>query len=510
MSVHEIDVVLYFLNDMFVLKFTNIMKKSLLFLFLFGCIASSLKAQQFTEYSVPSQSLFSPREFTTGDIDGDGLIDIIVPENTNSSISVLYGTGNLSNYNTVRYTLVDPTVSGNMKPWTIVIMDIDDDNADDIVFSNYANTVNATDGVYWMRNTGNRTFGSVQLIRFHDRCRGIYKANFDTDSRDELAIAGDTNATGNLKILNISTTGSATDLLSFYANRRPLHITSTDITNDGIQDLIYSSFGTGNETDMSNTSTNGVKTLNSPSFNFGISLITNSPHTAAGTRKTVIADFNENGVNDFIAVSAASTTTSIKSYNPTEGQSSHFLATDGSSNLISIASGDFDDDNVPDIAAIDNVTNEIILFPNNATSGVATTNISFGTTSVLSSNVDSPTWIDAVDLDGDGDLDILASNNGSGASPSGFMTILRNDAIVLSTPEFAVENVKVITSNSDIIILRMPSTVTSGSLYDISGRLIRTQKLNTQNNRFSIDGLQAGIYILKVSSPNSSFKIVKQ
>ncbi|MEM6686597.1 MAG: T9SS type A sorting domain-containing protein [Bacteroidota bacterium] len=486
------------------------MKKPLLFLCLLSCIAQSLKAQQFTEYSVPSQTLFNPREFAISDIDDDGHIDIIIPENTNSSISVLYGTGDLSNYTFVRYTLVDPTVSGNMKPWTIVIMDIDEDNSDDIVFSNYANTVNATDGVYWMRNTGSRTFGNAQLIRFHDRCRGIYKANFDTDPRDELAIAGDNNSNGNLKILNVTTAGGATDLLSFSANRRPLHVTSTDVNNNGIQDIIYASFGTGNEADNSNSATNGVKTLFSPSFNFGISLVTNTTHTVAGTRKTVVADFNENGVEDFVAVSAAGTTTSIKSYNPSQGETSHYLATDGSRNLISIASGDFDDDNVPDIAAIDNATNEILLFPNSATSGVASTNIAFGIPSVLSTTVNAPTWIESVDLDGDGDLDIIAGNNGGGATPGGFMTILRNDAIVLSTADFTMENTKVITSDTEIIISYLPATVKSGDLYDISGRLVRTQQLSTQHNRFDINGLQNGVYILKLSTPNTSFKIVKQ
>ncbi|MGH1383444.1 T9SS type A sorting domain-containing protein [Kordia sp.] len=486
------------------------MKKTLLSLLLFSCIAYSLHAQQFTEYSVPGQTIISPREFTTGDIDGDGHIDIIVPENTNSSISILYGTGDLSNYTMVRYTLIDPTVSGNMKPWAIVIMDIDDDNSDDIVFSNYANTVNATDGVYWMQNTGNRTFGSVQLIRFHDRCRGIYKGNFDTDARDELVVAGDNNSIGNLKILNVSTNGGSTVFLNYYANRRPLHVTSTDITNDGIQDLVYTSFGTGSEPNNSTSSTNGVKTLQSPSYNFGINVITNATHTVAGTRKTVIDDFNENGVNDYIAVSASGAITSIKSYNPSQGQTSHFISTDGSQNLISIAAGDFDDDNVPDIAAIDNITNEIILFPNNASSGIATTNISFGTTSVLSSMVNSPTWIDAVDLDSDGDLDIIAGNNGSGSNPVGFMTILRNDAIVLSTPKFETETIKVITSETEIIISNLPTTVTNSELYDVSGRRIHTQQLNTQNNRISIEEFSNGIYILKLSSPNTSFKIVKQ
>ena len=226
---------------------------------LFG-VSFSLQAQQFNEI-ILSQNLNSPREFITGDIDNDGYLDIIIPEYTNTTIKVLYGTGDLMNFNLVNYNLTDPADGGIMKPWAILVMDIDEDNLDDIVFSNL-NTAN--DGLYWIKNNGNRTFGSVQLIRFLAKCRGIHKGNFDTDTRDEIAIAGDNNIANNIKILDVSLSGVATDMISFSANRRTLHLTSTDLSNNGIQDLIYTCYGTGVEADLSNSSTCLLYTSPSP------------------------------------------------------------------------------------------------------------------------------------------------------------------------------------------------------------------------------------------------------
>lgn len=476
-----------------------------IWIFIFG-LTATIQAQQFNEI-ILNQNLNSPREFTTGDLDNDGYIDIIIPEYTNTTIKVLYGSGDLTNFNLGSYSLTDPTVGGIMKPWATLVMDIDEDNLDDIVFSNYGMNTSATDGLYWIKNNGNRTFGNAQLIRFHDRCRGIYKANFDSDSRDEIAIAGDNNISNNIKILNISLTGGAVDLLSFYANRRTLHLTSTDFSNNGSQDLVYTSYGTGSETDLSNASTNGTKVLYGPNYNYGISLITNSPHSVAGTRKTVIDDFDEDGDIDFIGVSASGTKTSITSYATGSGQQSHYLNNSGSRNYTSIASGDFDNDNVSDIVVIDNVSNELILYPNSAIDGVPSTLISFGTALVLTSNLNSPTWIDSQDMDGDGDLDILVTNQGGGSSPGGFFTILENTT-TLSNVEFEIDTMSIVLNDTEIIITNLPAQVKEVLLYDMSGRRIYSESISTIKNRISIQALDSGMYILKFPNLKKSYKFI--
>lgn len=486
--------------------------QNVLFITLFYFTFSiSIKAQQFTEHTVSTQ-LSSPREFSTGDIDGDGFIDIIVPENTNSSISVFYGTGNLSNYTFGRYSLVDPSVGGNMKPWTIVIMDIDNDNANDIVFSNYANTTNATDGVYWMRNTGNRNFSSVQLIKFHDRCRGIHKANFDTDAKEELVIAGDNNSGGNLKILDISTTGTPTDLFSFTVDRRPLHILSVDTNQDQVDDqLIYTHFGAGNEMGaLANRTTNGVKLLNDPLNSAGFSLlITNQTTEIVGTRKTVAFDFNEDGFKDYICVSASGFFTTLKSREFINGtQKSHFHSNDGTRNMISLAGGDFDDDNVADVVVIDNNIDEILFFENTATSGTTRTNIDFATPKIIPSSVVDPNWIESVDIDNDGDLDLIVTSNNGGNAFQGFVTVLENKAITLSVNDYNKNDISYRILPDGIQFNNLTSSQNKVALFDINGRQIRTKFVNSADNTLNTSGLSKGIYIAKLEGFSKSVKFL--
>ncbi len=71
--------------------------------------------------------------------------------------------------------------------------------------------------------------------------------------------------------------------------------------------------------------------------------------------------------------------------------------------------------------------------------------------------------------------------------------------------ENAIE--RILTSNSS---LDYATSAKSGDLYDISGRLVRTQKIDYKNKRFSLEGLQSGVYVLKLSGPTASIKIVKQ
>ncbi|MCH2196679.1 T9SS type A sorting domain-containing protein [Kordia sp.] len=492
------------------------MKTKLLSFILLGCIAMRLHAQQFTARNV-AIGLSQPREYSVDDIDGDGFLDIIVAEFSGNSISILYGTGNLANFTKVTLNGLVRSANGSaVKPWSTLVMDVDGDNQKDILFSNYNVSV-GNDGLFWLRNTGNRTFSSsAQTLQLLNRCRGIYKANFDADPEDEIIIAGDNSTVGNIRMFNLNTTNSSISQFESYSGlNRPLHITSTDYNQDGFQDLIFTKYGTGSEQGLNaSINTNGVTIINSP-FPGSIdveTLIDNSDVSVRGTRKTIAFDFNEDGLVDFASVSLGNGNwTNLQSRENVSGtQTSHLSVQNGSRSMVSLAGGDFNNDNVPDIVVADNSADEILFFENTATSGTATPNITFNSPTILTSAVMDPYWIESADLDGDGDLDIIVTcTNGNGAN-QGFVTVFENEAIVLSTPEFTSQNIKLITSDTDIIISNLPTSVKSGCLYDISGRLIRTQKINSQNNLFALQGIQAGVYILQLSTPNTIFKIVKQ
>jgi hypothetical protein len=478
----------------------NTICSKLLWVCFLSVFTFQINAQQFTQHGV-GNGLSQPKEFDYADIDGDGFTDIIVPEFSGNSISVLYGTGNISNYTTITY---GPLLVGGsiVKPWTAVSLDIDADGDLDIVFSNYANSTSANDGIYWIENLGNRSFGSLQFLYELNRCRHISKVNYDADPEYELLVLGDSNDPINVRVLNV-VGGTVSTLLQRTANRRPLHGLFTDIANVGNLDLVLSKFGRGNETDGSTDSTNGVQTLNGPSYNFGISLISNMPTTSAGTRKTVAGDFNEDGNTDFIAVNAAGSTSSLKYYGQGGiGEGTILFSSDGSKNMVSLTSGDYDNDGVLDIAVVDNATDEILLYKNTAVDGVASGAIAFNAPTVLSSTVIDPNWIESVDLDNDGDLDLIVSSNNGGGAGSGNITVFENDTITLSASSFSLEenNIRVYPNPTDTVLnVTSNETIIQIRIFNVLGKEI----LKTTSKVIDVSQLNQGIYLIEIEGENN-------
>ena len=467
-------------------------KKCLMFCFVFS-FAFQINAQQFTQHDV-GNGLSKPQQFDYADIDGDGHTDIIVPEFTGNSISVLYGTGDLSNYTKVTYGSLF-FGNSNMNPWAALAIDIDTDGDLDIVFSNYSDL--PASGIYWMENIGNRSFDVIQHLHNLHRCRYIGKVNFDADATFELLALGDSNDINNVRVVDVIG-GTTSTLLQRSTNRRPLHGLFTDIANDGSLDLVLSKFGIGNETDGSTVSTNGVQTLNGPSYNFGISLISNNPTTSAGTRKTVAGDFNEDGNTDFIAVNAAGSTSSLKYYGQGGiGEGTILLSLDGSRNMISLTSGDYDNDDVLDIVIVDNATDEVLLYENTALDGVAVASITFNTATVLSSSIIDPNWIESVDLDSDGDLDLIVSSNNGGGAGNGKIAVLENNAITLSINEFSFDANSITlypNPTTSVLTVSTDMPITAIHVFDVLGK----ELIKTTESTIDVSQLHPGVYLVEI------------
>lgn len=56
-----------------------------------------------------------------------------------------------------------------------------------------------------------------------------------------------------------------------------------------------------------------------------------------------------------------------------------------------------------------------------------------------------------------------------------------------------------------LVISQVNPDITSFSLVDINGRILRTEELNTEINLFDLQDLQAGIYIIKFTSKRIEF-----
>ncbi len=255
-------------------------------------------------------------------------------------------------------------------PNIAAIADLDGDGKPDFVAGNKASS-----SVTVYRNTGSpatgqltsATFSFVSTLSASGSIINVKIADIDRDGKPDILVISST--TSRVYVFRNTTTsvGSITfasgvffSTLNGSYGGGPQVLAITDIDQDGKPDIVVSATNGGNDciAVLRNTSTTGA-TLTSGSF--------------------------------------ASAVTFNLAYN-TSPQG--------------ICAGDFDGDGKPDIAVTSEVYNTITIFQNTATSGVINSS-SFSSTTVSLTSAATPVDLNAADIDGDGKLDLIASNAGA-------------------------------------------------------------------------------------------------
>lgn len=92
---------------------------------------------------------------TAADLDGDGNVDLVVPNEGRGTVSVLFGDG----HGHFAHGPGSPIAAGPA-PFSATVGDVNSDGRLDVVVANYSGhiTDSSRDGVTWMRNDGGRRF----------------------------------------------------------------------------------------------------------------------------------------------------------------------------------------------------------------------------------------------------------------------------------------------------------------------------------------------------------------
>ena len=332
----------------------------------------------------------APVSVAVGDVDGDGVPDIVTADSVGDTVSVLIGKGD--------GTFKDPiSYPANDSPQGVILADFDGDGKPDIaVGTSNGNRVNV------LLNAGDGTFQPVESSR--SGAHPAYLTAFDFDGDGKLDIAATDAADGAVSILHGNGDGTFTWTALYAASRNPQSLVVADVDGDGNADIAVAwgnadmlgpDSGSGNMTFLLG---NGDGTFRAPTL------------WPAGGQPTspLIADFNEDGQPDLLVAHNGGSSLSLVPGNgdgtfaaPATVPLPTGVLTNGPASL---ATGDFNADGTPDIAVADHAGGVVV--------GLGKGDGTFEFQPEMPVTA-TPSALAVTDLDGDGGPDLVVATPGN-------------------------------------------------------------------------------------------------
>lgn len=379
----------------------------------------------------PGQNLTvadGPIKSVIADLDGDGKPDLVVANAYAHNVSLLRNVSAAGTLDGSSFApRVDlPVIGGTDSPRCIAVADVDGDGKLDILIGDQT-----TSSVMVYRNSS--TPGSLNAGSFaapvsfpaaaNSYPHGLRVADLNGDGLPEILVANQSGDSISI-LMNIGTAGSLTTnsfapQYALVTGPNPTDVGIVDVNGDGRPDLVTTAFGGSQLSLFRNVAGPGAAVSNWFTFDAALPAL-------AGSLEITVADLDSDAKPDLVVASVHGYAVSVYRNQATAGAftTNSFAAridysTPGWVHSISVA--DFNGDTKPDLAAVGELNSYLAVFQNQSTPGSI----------ALASRVDFATgwnaWgVAAGDLDGDNRADIVFAN-----SYDDTLTFYRN---IITTP----------------------------------------------------------------------------
>jgi hypothetical protein len=337
------------------------------------------------------------------DLDGDGDLDLLASAIASTHNLTVFFQVSPGSFSAAPLALGDP---GTTRPGSIVVADLDVDGDQDLAFG-HQQGLGGENGVKAFLQVSPGTFADIPLILGSDGTelfpRSVAAADLDGDGDQDLLAA---DAFDGVKAFPQSSPGNFGGTpLEFGTGSGFTSVTAADLDGDGDQDLVSASFQQSELTlffqDSPGPQTDALLTIGSV------------PATLEAIA-VVAADLDGDGLHDLASAHHAISHLTV-SFQSSVGafQDAPLMLGDIDTTRfpVSVAAADLDGDGDLDLASA-NVNEPVVnlhgwtLFFQDSPGAFVDAPLTLG----RPGTTDSPTWIALADLDGDGDADVVSAN----------------------------------------------------------------------------------------------------
>jgi hypothetical protein len=369
---------------------------------------------------------FNPRSIAVGDINNDGIPDMILTNSSDSTISVFPGNGDGTFADSTNYKV-------GSSPMYVVIGDFNGDGISDLAVANNgvinmqmvrkyeamgakSKSEDLGYSVSIILGTGDGSFSVARNFEVDKWPVSIAVGDFNADGKTDLAVVN--NGSDNVSILTGNGDGSFAPAVGYAVGSMPLTLVTGDFNGDGIVDL-----ATANSADSTVSVLYGK---GDGSFETAINL-----ELGNNARYLVAGDFNKDGNCDFAVANSEDGNINVLYGNSSGGFSQAINYLIGSRSY-SIVTGDFNGDGIADLAVTNSRSREkTIIYKENTVAKISAVIGTFSVSILPGKSIGGFGAIQNLNLGGQSGSLIVADFNHDGRADMAALPFTSNSVTVM-------------------------------------------------------------------------------